>query len=192
MVSETVERKEWLQRRLGIMDAKDRGDAEYLIAALRDPDHRALAARLLGELNVVSAADALVPLLQASDPHVRLAAARVLGELGAREFIPELRKVATNDPEGFVRSWAIGALRSLNDAESVELLLRALHDPSWQARGAAAHALGMLGDKRSLEPVRDARPRLWRSPLEWFIHRRVYNDAIAALKQSSLPPDGRV
>lgn len=184
-MSEAAAREDWLKRRRGIVNAKDRGDTEYLIFALRDPDHRTLAAKLLSELDAVVPADALIPLLEASDPHARSAAARALGDLGAKESIPALRDVAANDPEGFARSWAIGALGKLNDVESFDLLLRALHDPSWQARGAAADALGMLGDERGLEPVREARPKLWRSPFEWCIHRRVYKDAIATLKRGS-------
>jgi hypothetical protein len=38
--------------------------------------------------------------------------------------------------------------------------------------------LGRLADPMSLEPLRGARPKLLQSPLDWFLYRRVYDEAI--------------
>jgi HEAT repeat protein len=94
-----------------------------------------------------------------------------------------LREIALHDEEPFVRSWAIGALGEIGDPEGVDLLVPLLRDSSWRVRGGAAIALGRLSDARALRPLREARRRLRRSPLEWWIYRRGYNEAIEALEK---------
>jgi HEAT repeat protein len=174
---------DWTERRRLIVAAKDRGDGRYLTEALLDPDHRALAAKYVGELGVAEAANSLLRLLVANDPQVRAAAATALGQLGSEDALPRLREVALHDEEAFVRSWAIGALGKIGDPEDVALLVPLLEDSSWRVRAGTVLALGCLGDARSLQPLRTARRRLRRSPLEWRIYRRMYNDAIEALEK---------
>ena len=171
------------ERLLQIWAAKRNGDAQYLIGALRDPDYRSTAAKFVGELGVVEAIAPLLPLLEAADPHARAAAATALAQLGARQALPRLREMAAHDEESFVRSWAIAALGEIGDPSDVDLILPFLRDPSARVRGAAAWALGHLGDIRALEPLRAARKELRRSPMEWHMHRRVYKQSIDALER---------
>jgi HEAT repeat protein len=174
------------ERLLQIWAAKRSGDAQHLIAALSDPDYRSTAARFVGELGVVEAIDALFPLLDVADPHARAAAATALAQLGATQALPRLREMAAHDEESFVRSWAIGALGEIGDPTDVDLILPFLSDPSARVRGAAALALGRLGEVRALEPLRAARKKLRRSPMEWYMHRRVYKKSIDALGRQKL------
>jgi HEAT repeat protein len=171
-------------RRRRILEAKDRGDGDYLVEALVDPDHRALAAESLGELRVVEATDPLIRLLAAADPQVRCAAAIALGQIGSREALPRLRELGSQDEEAFVRSWAIGAIGKIGGRpEATEFLLPFLRDPSLRVRSATAIALGRLGDARALPALRRGRPRLLRSPVDWWASRRSYDEAIAALSE---------
>jgi HEAT repeat protein len=174
------------ERLLRIWAAKRNGDAQYLIGALRDPDYRATAAKFVGELEVVEAIDPLFPLLEAADPHARAAAATALAQLGARQALPRLREMAAHDEESFVRSWVVAALGEIGDPSDVDLILPFLSDPSARVRGAAALALGQLGDVRALEPLWAARKKLRRSPVEWHMHRRVYKQSLDALERQRL------
>ena len=53
--------------------------------------------------------------------------------------------------------WAIRGLGQLRDRDSVDPLIAALEDPSHRVRRAAAGALAKLGDRRALQPLRQAR-----------------------------------
>jgi hypothetical protein len=144
--------KDWFERRRRIKEAKDRGDKEYLIGALLDPDHRDLAADFVGELHAGEASGQLIRLLDAADPHVRISAARALGRVGAVEALSRLREIAMHDEEDGVRSWAVGALGDIGDPEDVDLIVALLSDDSMRVRGAAALALGRMGDSRGSSP----------------------------------------
>lgn len=165
-----------------IYAARDRGDVEYLTRALIDPENRMFAAEFLGKLGAVEATEPLMRLLDASDRNVRISAMQALGRLRARAAIPRLREVAIGDESDGVRSWAIDALGDIGDEEGVEQLISLLGDPSWRVRAAAAIALGKLGDIRALKPLRRARWQIRKSPVEWYLYRRVYNRAINALE----------
>jgi HEAT repeat protein len=174
--------RDWVDRRHRILEARDRGDESYLIAALVDPDWRGLAAKSLGELRTAKAVDPLLRLLAASDPHVRASAATALGKIGSTDALPRLRELALNDEEPFVRSWAIGALGELRDPADVELVLPMLLDRSLRVRASAALALGRLGDPRAVEPLKAGRPRLLRAPAEWWLNHGIYDDALKAIR----------
>lgn len=167
-----------------IVEAKARRDGDYLIAALVDPDHRDTAAAALGELRVVKATDPLIRLLDAADPHVRSSAATALGKIGSKKALPRLRELGTSDEEAFVRSWAIGAIGAIGGGgEVTEFLLPFLRDPSLRVRSATAIALGRLGGPAALPSLRQARPRMLRSPVEWWLQRSAYDNAIEALSR---------
>ncbi len=168
-----------------IQDAKRRGDVDFLIAALRDPEHRTGVAESLADMGAVAAIPPLIRLLDAADPHVRSTAARALGRLGASEALIRLREIALEDEEAFVRAWAIDALGHLGDARAVDFLLPLLRDDSARVRGATALALGQLGDLRALEPLQVARRHLRRSPWEWYAHGRVYRQAVESLRRAA-------
>jgi HEAT repeat protein len=176
---------DYAERADRIRAAKERGDVPYLTEALLDPDHRWLAAKYLGDLGAVEATWQLIRLLEAADPHVRIAGAQALGRLQVPAARPRLQEVASDDEEAGVRSWAVGALGQIGDREDVDLLLPLLDDPSTRVRGAAALALGRIGDPKALAPLRAARWKLRKRPLEWYWHRRVYNQAIKSLASRS-------
>ena len=166
---------------MSLLEAKERGDQDYLIRALLDPDLRSLAADLVGQLKIREASGQLIRLLDAADSVVRISAARALGAIGAVEALPRLREMAMGEAEDGVRSWAVGAIGDIGDPEDLDFLVALLEDRSMRVRGAAALGLGRLGDKKALGPLRTARRKLRRSPVEWYWHRRVYNRAIGTL-----------
>ena len=60
-------------------------DRKYIVAALRDPVIRGLAAVCAAELGLVDAIPILQGMLRLKDSYVRSAAAAALGRLNARE-----------------------------------------------------------------------------------------------------------
>jgi hypothetical protein len=157
------------------------GDIDYLVTALKDPEHRFRAARYLGDFaddpEVRSRAlPPLLRLLDAADPHVRTQASVTLGRLGALEVAPRLRELALDDPVPWVRSWAIGALRELGDEGARSVVIRSLADDDWRVRRSAIHALGALGGPESIEALKKAQ----RSD-RWF-RRRYYRRALRRLR----------
>lgn len=170
-----------------IQEAKDRGDVEYLIDALIDPDHRWFAAKSLGELGADEATGPLIRLLSAADPHARSSAASALGKIGSTEALPLLRELAAQDDELWVRASAVYAIGDIGGgAEATNFLLPFLLDPSMRVRGATAYALGRLGDPRAKGAVVSARRRLRRSPFEWWAWRRAYDKAIERLSRQPI------
>jgi hypothetical protein len=175
--------RDWIERKQAVDAAKVRGDVEYLTRALTEPDHRGLAARALGELGAREAVPALLRLLEASDRSVRIDGIRALGDLRASEAVERLREVASNDPDPTVRGWACAVLADLGGESTLELTLPLLEDSSMTVRGSAAYTLGKLGDPRALGPLRAARPRPFRAPVEWWVYRQTYREAISAVKR---------
>jgi HEAT repeat protein len=175
---------DWRDRFLAVREANERGDREFLIGALLDPDHRSRAAKFLGELKAAEATRPLLRMLDARDPHARAAAATALGQIGALGARSRLRELVGEDDDAMVRSWAVAALGEIGHPDDVAFLVPRLEDPSLRVRGAAALALGNLGDPEALGVLRRARRRLRRAPHEWYLHRKVYNRAIRALRRA--------
>lgn len=162
-----------------IHEAKLHRDSSFLIDALRDPDHRDTAAASLGELRATEASAPLIRLLDASDPQARAAAAIALGKIRVREAVPHLVAVAKDDPEIFVRTWAIGALGEIGDPTVGRTLAALLRDPIWKVRRSAATALGEIGDDSAVPALRDAMTR------ESLMRRRPYSRAISAISRTN-------
>jgi hypothetical protein len=179
---ETVD---WFDRRRAVKTAQERRDVPFLVRALTNPDpyHRGLAARALGKLGATEAVPQLMRLLDASNPGVRIDGIKALGELGASESLPRLREIATDDPDMLVRSWACSALAKIGDETAVELTLPLLSDPSLVVRASAVYTLSELADPHALEAVCAARPRINKSPVEWWVYHQTYRDAITAMKR---------
>jgi HEAT repeat protein len=173
-------------RYLAIRAARDRHDVPYLIEALRDPDHRATAAKYVADLEADEATPHLLRLLDARDPHVRTSAVKALGGFRAREALPAIREIAASDEEDFVRSWAVDAIGKIGGTDETELVINFLRDPSMRVRAAAALALGRRGDSTALGPLKDAKPKLRKAPLEWHLYRRVYKDAGTSIRDRTL------
>jgi HEAT repeat protein len=168
-----------------LFDARARGDTAYLIESLRlEPENACLAAEWLADDGVTEAIPSLTRLLDVADPSARIAAIQALERLGLRESIKaRLVEIARTDSDG-VRSWATGALGSYRDRDLTPLLVSLLADPSWRVSSAAVLALRKQGDPSALQPLRLARRSLYRSPARFYLYRRLYSDAIKALRRS--------
>jgi 4,5-DOPA dioxygenase extradiol len=99
---------------------------------------------------------ALVRALAIPAADVRRAAADALGRLGYAPEKPGARAALLVARE----EWS--ALAELG-ADAVEPLLVCLPDEEADIRGSAAEALGLIGDRRALEPLRAALP-------DWFVN----------------------
>jgi HEAT repeats/PBS lyase HEAT-like repeat len=175
---------EWLERHEGVKAAKRERDIPALIRALKDPDHRDLAARSLGKLRAAEAVEPLIELLPAWDSSSQITAVQVLGELGATEAAWTLRELAQNSDNSLTRGWSASVLADLGSPDALVVALPLLRDSSRWARSLAVGALGRLGDPRALEPLRETRPTL--NPfLDWMKLQGSYRRAIAAVRRRS-------
>lgn len=162
-----------------IWDAKVAGDADYLIRALADPDHRASAARFLAELGVRDAIPGITKLLDVADPVVRAQAAKALGALRAVEVLPRLIDAAKDDDSDAVRSYAVAALGRIGDPVANATLVALLVDPEVWIRRGAVSALALTGEESAIGPLRAA------SSLEPRWRRRRYAKAIRTIRARS-------
>ncbi len=87
-----------------------------------DPEVRAQAARVLGELHVAAAFDGLIRMLRSQDERVSFFGAQALAKLGRREALPQLlvmiREVGSRDP--FLRHAYVMALLGMNDFAAIQ------------------------------------------------------------------------
>ncbi|HEY3999365.1 MAG TPA: HEAT repeat domain-containing protein [Candidatus Xenobia bacterium] len=114
------------------------------------PEVRSYAALALGRTGSTDAVEALRRALRDEGPNVRSNAIESLGILGAREAVPDLLDLAGSD-DFFTVFPAIEALGRIGDERAVPLLIQHLHDELLAE--AAAVALGLIGDRRALEPL---------------------------------------
>ncbi len=124
---------------------QDARQASELTAFLGDPDPeiRAQAARLIGDVRHTQAADRVVPLLADTSPRVRFFAAEALGRLAYRPAaVPIIAMLAANNGrDQWLQHTGAGALASIGDSAGLEAL--ASH-PSAGVRSAAVVALRRL------------------------------------------------
>lgn len=163
----------------GVFTARQQRDAEFLVGALRDPANRGLAARFLADIGHSEAIPGISLLLDASDPGVRVAAVKSLGRLRSVGSLPRIARLASSDPHPQVRLWSIAALGEIGEHSSFPLLSELLAAPAWDTRRAAAFALGLLGDERAIEGLREA------ARTERLDRRGVYRRAIRTIKSHS-------
>ena len=168
-----------------LFDAKRRGDIPYLIEALRrERDVSTLPAKWLADEGVTEAIPALMELLEVADFHARWAAVAALEKLGPpEEAKARLIEMAAKDPDRYVRGRASATLGYYDNGEELtQLLLSLLADPDWQVSQGAAIGLGRRGDVVALRPLKGRLGQLRRSPWQWYLHRRAFKEAIAALE----------
>ncbi len=72
---------------------------------------------------------------------LRWKACEALGNIGDKKSLPVLRSALGSD-DSYLRSYAVGALKSFEGAEVEELLMEALKDSFWKVRVSAAETLG--------------------------------------------------
>jgi HEAT repeat protein len=147
-----------------IFTAKIKGDVPHLVFALRDPDHRAIAAEYLADLGARDAIPQIAVLLDAESNWARGAAIDALGRLGGEAYVARLLALARTDPWQHNRARAIVSLGRLRYDGAFDDVIPFLASPDFNVRRCAALALGELGDKRALVPLAEAkrRERLWR------------------------------
>jgi HEAT repeat protein len=114
-----------------------------------NPEERATALRLLGDLKDDRGLAVLLDAMRDPQPSVRGAAASALGDLGKVEGLAALEQALT-DKIPAVRTSAAISLGELRDKRSVPLLKQALSDPNPVVQAAVLSALLRMG-----EPIRD-------------------------------------
>lgn len=159
-----------------LLDARDAGDHDLLLAALRDdPEYAATAARILAHLGEQRAVPMLVDHLASDRAGMRLAAVRALARLGAPpEARGRLVATALADPLPSAREWAAVAVAGYADPDAAQLLLGLLADPLPSVRLGAARGLAAIGDPGFREPLQLARPRFLREPVRWLSHAHAW------------------
>src|SRR5690606_35837844 len=132
---------------MGQLARRDAGQAGAIADFLgdSDPEIRAQAAKLLGDVRHAAAADALVPLLRDPAARVRFFAAEALGRIGHRPAVQPLVQMleANDDEDVYLRQAGATALAHICDAGA----LGALSDhPSRAVRIGAVIALRRMTD----------------------------------------------
>ncbi|KZX13123.1 HEAT repeat domain-containing protein [Methanobrevibacter curvatus] len=99
--------------------------------------------------------EAVEPLIDAlkNNPNkdIKIGAANILGFIGDDKAIPALIS-ALGDLNKFVRRESSTALTKMGSS-AVKPLIAVLDDDDWKVRGAAAWALGSLGDDNVVDPL---------------------------------------
>lgn len=164
-----------------ILAAWRTGDTDRLVAGLRDPEHRGVAARLLGREGRTEAIPKIELLLSAADFEARLGAVRALAMLQSVDSFDRILELARSDPHHNVRLWSIAAVGEIGGPGAQEFLVPLLSASDWDTRRAAAFALGKLGDSSAIEPLQAA------GKTERLHRRGVYRRAIRAIRSAGTP-----
>lgn len=115
---------------LAARDAARRGDVDYLIDALIDPEARGHAALRLGDLRERRAVPALIRNLGVRNDLDRNGTIKALGKIGDPSAIPALLEVAEEDEAAGVRTTAIDSLVKLGSPQGAKMLAQLAIDPS--------------------------------------------------------------
>ena len=129
-----------------------------LLAYLTHPTAwvRTRAAYFLGQLGEQRAVDGLITLLHDGDEEVRIGAVRALGDLRNRRAVDALVDLLADATGDFLYA-VISNIGFLRDPRSCAALLPFLDHPDREVERRAIYALGLVGDERTLEPLREKR-----------------------------------
>jgi hypothetical protein len=97
----------------------------------------------------------LIKALKDKEAEISYVAAEALEKIRAREKIGHLADKLTSG-EMLEKIRAVYALTGLKGQAVIDLVVKALKDPSPDVRAAAARALGEMGDLRALKPLVEA------------------------------------
>jgi HEAT repeat protein len=146
---------------------KEARAVDGLIVACRDRDGavKSAAAEALGRIADAKAVPALIKLFKDSSKTVRETAGTALVAIGTPSVDPLIQSL--KDPDFVVRCHAARALGGMTtdyqigrtwvtDQKVVDALIGALKDADRAVREDATIALGMIGDKRAIDPLIEA------------------------------------
>jgi HEAT repeat protein len=130
----------------------------YLVKLLKDPNEevRNFACVMLGDIGNREAVYPLIKTLNDEDANVGHSAAEALGKIGDRAALFPLIELLKG--EFWVQFSAIAAIGAMRDYRAVPHLLDLLDNEL--LAGAAADALGKIGDPRALPPLGTLLPRM--------------------------------
>lgn len=168
-----------------------------LVATLRDPyddgaSVKAAAALALARLRDPEVIPLLVKELQTVDESSSRNIAEALTSFGPLT-VPALLEVLAAPGEPVARVWAARILGRIGDAKITDALVARLHDRSDALRMAVAEALGVVGDRRALQPLvqctlRDPAPQV-RAHAAGAVARIDTSGAIDVLVAALADPD---
>ncbi|MDR1818618.1 MAG: HEAT repeat domain-containing protein [Methanobrevibacter sp.] len=126
-----------------------------LINDLANPDEFVQEeTKILIEERGTKAVDPLIDaLLNNRNKDIKISSAKLLGIIGDNKAIDPLIKTLKN-PNKLVRREASTSLIKMGN-NAVEPLIKLLENEDWKIRGAASWALGSIGDKRAIEPLKN-------------------------------------
>lgn len=119
-----------------------------------DTEVRAAAATSLGSALDVRGVEPLLAALKDSQAPVRAAAAAALGMLHDSRAVPALVDALLHDLENDVLFQAAKSLAELGGTQTVDLLLAALDAAEPGVKMYIIETLGLLHDKRAIEPLK--------------------------------------
>lgn len=168
-----------------LLDARDAGDMDVLLATLRsDLDYAHVAARMLAHAGDERAVPLLVGLLDSPRASARLAAVRGLAALGPpADARARLTEIALADPQPAAREWACSAIGVYGDADATAFLLPRLADPLRTVRLGAVRGLVAVGDPAAIPAIRASLPSAWRHPGDRLLSRKPVKRAIRRLER---------
>ncbi|MDB5309013.1 MAG: repeat protein [Gemmataceae bacterium] len=151
------------------------------VLADRDPEVRAQAAKVAGDIGRAEEVGTLTSLLADPEPRVRFFAAQALGKLKSKPAIPGLFKVLAEnkDADPFLRHACVAALARIGDADAAHA--RAT-DPSASVRLAVVLVQRRLRDKRVAQFLTDP-DSLVRAEAARAVHDLPMEDLYPALAQ---------
>jgi len=143
---------------MDILVAFGKASVPYLVKLLKDENEevRNFACVMLGDIGNREAVGHLVMTLKDNDPNVSHSAAEALGKIGDRSALFPLIELLKGD--FWVQFSAIAAIGEMRDYRAVPHLLDLLDNEL--LAGAAADALGKIGDPRALHPLGTILPSL--------------------------------
>lgn len=108
---------------IGQLAARQADYAKPLEALLQDadPEIRAQAAKIIGDIRYAAAAEALIPLVNNEAPRVRFYATEALGRIAFKPAIPSIIEMLqkNNDEDAYLRHAGALALARINDPQPV-------------------------------------------------------------------------
>ncbi len=116
---------------------------------------RCCALRILAEVGSASLVPLIAPSFQDDSDNVRLEAVRALGKLGGSLAVKKLIHAAKTDESPDTRMEAVRALRKIGAGQPgiLETALHCLKDTSRDVRSQAARLLGIIPDKKAIQPL---------------------------------------